>query len=615
MRLLRLDLRDDLDGLHLHPLITIVDDAEGRRRDLLLEVIRQLSTGSTTGLRGLIEHDGELVELESSIGSPFAHLATSASVVVHVDGPEVDRRSGGGIDHEIAWWEQQAALDDAIVEEIRAHFDLSIKARMWRQRAGPSSAVSVDRQVSPQQRKTAVGEALDSLASIARVVPNPDPELEALIARWDRYRERRRADEARLKDLAEQVAAAEAALVAALEADEQAKIDARPAILSSEDERRLEELFGRSHESSLFRKGLSQDEAAEMQALLASVGASSYTEYSVTRMSPTVPPDKLAMVQQAELEVERATEHLDRVRVERADDEAVRALKDELNAIKSECQPLLGVLVPSDIGAALRGRQTMIDNPDWLAAYNRLRDVLSVHEIGLPTGLDPDDAVSWTRDWLGSSTVQQGELGEASPQNTPAADDGNGRPEPSAVSSLPPVGPTQRSVAVSGPGLAAAVHSEPVDLAEDPPVDLSDLALLLARHEQALSQIDRAERNAARSALRLNRLRQLKRDTEYQAGPATAAEVMRLVAPAAERILEDVGGSVPLAVVGNLRSLPAAEIEALLDALDEVAQQIQVVLVSDNPVMAEWAARAGLGRVDRLVVPLLSTPGDWPAGD
>ena len=53
---------------------------------------------------------------------------------------------------------------------------------------------------------------------------------------------------------------------------------------------RLEALFDLSNESSLWRKGLSGDEEAEMRALLQSVGVSSWTEYSVLRMSPTVPP-------------------------------------------------------------------------------------------------------------------------------------------------------------------------------------------------------------------------------------------------------------------------------------------------------------------------------------
>ena len=119
---------------------------------------------------------------------------------------------------------------------------------------------------------------------------------------------------------------------------------------------------------------------------------------------------------------------------------------------------------------------------------------------------------------------------------------------------------------------------------------------LLVRHNRALAQIDKAERAAARSALRVRDLKQQLRSRTTAPELTTAAEVLALIAPVAEQVLSDVGGSLPIAVVGDLAGLPEAEVEAMMGAIEEVAEQVQVIMVTGHDGIGQWAERAGLER-------------------
>ena len=557
MRFLRLDYRDDLRGVDLHPLLSVVTAVGEREIDHLLEAVRRLSTGSTSGLRGLVEHGGLLVELDPVEGEPLQDLTTSATVVVHVDGIDADDGTSG-LEREIARWERQAAVDSATVEEIRSHIDLSVTARAHRLRnrlAPTRPAVGNPAMTAGRLRVRAVRRAFDALARLDPVVAEPAPEVEELVERWEAYCRRRNEHEGHLVALAAQVADAERSVSVASEALVAARDANRPVLLAPEREARLEELWVLSNESSLWRKGLNQEEQAEMQALLHSVGVSSWTEYGVLRMSPVVAPIQQAAVQRAENDLDRARRQLERARAERAGDEITRGLHDELAAIKSDCKPLLGVLVPSDIGAALRQQRRMIENPRWVEALNDLRDVLSSNDLHPPGGFEVAEIVGWTDSWL------------------------------------------RAQESLHQPGKATLSSEQPGD-EQELRIELDRERQALIRHERALSQIDRAERNAARSGLRVQQLRSQLRDRVEQPTPTTAAEIMDMVVPAAEQVLSDLDASVPLAVVGELPDLPPSEIDALMECLEEVAQRVQIVVVTENPAVGEWARRVGLERAD-----------------
>ena len=122
------------------------------------------------------------------------------------------------------------------------------------------------------------------------------------------------------------------------------------------------------------------------------------------------------------------------------------------------------------------------------------------------------------------------------------------------------------------------------------------VSLALVRHERALAGIDRAERNAFRSAIKVRELKGQLHGRGRDASPASAAEVMARVVPVAEQVLSDIGGSVPIAIVGELPGLPAPEIAAMMAAMEEVARQVQIILITANDEIAAWAGRAGLER-------------------
>lgn len=558
MRFLRLDYRDDLFGLDLHPLISVVTMPRSTERDHLLEAVRRIANGSTGGIRGLVEHQGLLVELGTDVGEPLHELSTSATVVLHVDGLDGDDREAG-LCREIDRWERQAAIDSARVEEIRSHLDLSAKARaeQLRDRLDPGRATPPVGTGMGTPRVRAVRAAFDAVGELEPMIPNSAPEIVALIERWEHYQERRSGHDQHLAALAGRVAAAERAVALAAQAVKEANEEAKPALLGPDDEARLDELHHLSNESTLWRKGLNSDEAAEMMALLNSVGVTSYTEYLVARMSPTAPPDKLAAIEAAEAAFEASRAQLERARIDGAEDEIAIGLRDELRAIKAECRPYLGVLVPSDLGGALRQQLEMVENPDWVEAVNGLRDALASNDLHPPGGFEPGEVIGWTDSWLRAQ--------ESMPPS------GRSKPEP---------------VPVDEHELRATR------------LELDAELQVIIRHERALGQIDRAEHCAARSRERVQQLRDQLRDRSGQPAPVTADEVMTIVEPVAEQILNDIDGSVPLAIVGEFPGLAPTEVEALLEAIEEMAKRVQIVLVTENEDIADWAGRVGLTRAD-----------------
>ena len=553
MRFLRLDFRDDLNSLDLHPLITVVPPLEQANASQLFEAVRRLSGGSTVGLRGLVEHQGLLLELDASSGDPLRAVTTSAAVLVSLDGISTEPEASG-LQAEIDRWERQAAIDAATVEEIRSHLDLAVKARAATLRAslGSDRNSPASTLTARKLRLAAVRKAFDAVHRHDAEIAESDPILEELIERWDRYRLAHSQSESHLRELSATVTDAERAVAAAKEALARAQELSRPVLLTAEQEARLETLYDQSSESSLFKRGLSSEDQAEMQALLHSVGVESYTEYSVFRMSPTVPADKLAAVQLAESELQMAEQRLQRTTAERDVDDVAGRLQEDLERLKADCQPYLGVLIPSDIGAALRAKIVRVENPQWLQALNGLRDALSSNDLHPPCGFEPTEILGWTDSWLRA----------------------------------------QESLQTTEPDPVDAAASD----AAEQERQMRAVSLALVRHERALAGIDRAERNAFRSAIKVRELKGQLHGRGRDASPASAAEVMARVVPVAEQVLSDIGGSVPIAIVGELPGLPAPEIAAMMAAMEEVARQVQIILITANDEIAAWAGRAGLER-------------------
>lgn len=112
MRLLRLDLGCGGVTLDLHPLVTVVSGLGDRERHELIDSIRALAGGRASGICGLVQHQGLLLELDGSI-PPGMSGAIVDDVVVDADvdpdhlamlldstpptGSGLDRRADAGV--------------------------------------------------------------------------------------------------------------------------------------------------------------------------------------------------------------------------------------------------------------------------------------------------------------------------------------------------------------------------------------------------------------------------------------------------------------------------------------------------------------------------------------
>ncbi len=551
MRFLRLDFRDDLNSIDLHPLVTVVTSLDSDHQRQLLQAVRRLASGTAVGLRGLVQHEGLLVELDAGSADLLGTPPTSADVLVYLDNA-TDAAGLVALRAEIDQWERQAEFDAVVVEEIRANLDLAAKA----------SAARLRRQIDPENddssttnaadlRLGAVRSAYDRLLATDRTFTDADPDLVAVVERWDDYVRRADDNEEHLSKLARRVSVAEADLSMRRKEMMKADEEAQPVVLTADEEARLEILADPSTDPT--RKGrrknsLSEEEEEEMRALLAKVGAESWTAFSVQRLSPAVAPEKKSALERATKAMSEAEQTLINARDERDADETASLLNDELEEIKNDARPYLGVLVPTDIGSALRDQIQIVDNPEWSDALRALRDTLAANDVRPTGGIEPDEIIEWTKSWISQ---------ESEPHDRRAGD----------------------TKAIS-----------------DPVAALAERTRALAQHDRAVARLDAAEQRAADSAKRLADLRK-SQETWSERPPITnAAEVMERVNPVVEQSIADAGGAVPIVLIGDFNDVPDAETVTLMAELESLGSQLQVIVVTQRAEVARWAMDAGLER-------------------
>lgn len=556
MRFLRLDFRDDLNSIDFHPLLTVVSSLSAGQRRQLFEAVRRLSSGSTVGLRGLVEHQGLLVELDAAAGEPLGPATTTAAVLVFVDGVAI-RQDQVGLQAEIDQWERQATIDAVAVEEIRSNLDLAVRAKAFNlcRAVDPDGTGIVGRQATPRRLKIdAIRTAFDAVAAHESHIADCDPAIAALLERWDEHLALVESSEEHLDQVAKEVRAAERAVEGSDTRLREARVAAQPRFLTDEQETRLEALHDIAQEAEgrgKRKRTLTEEEQQEYDDLLASVGARSWTDYSMFRFSTSVSPELSRAVEEAEVELTVATQALEAARNYQARDEVAIKLQKNLELIKTDAKPYLGVLVPADVGAALQNQIEQVENPDWVQAVNDLRDALSSNDLHPPYGFEPNEILGWTDSWL---RAQEGL--DVSTESSSTEDDSYA----------------------------------------DLMAQMSDARHSLVKHNRALSQIDRAERAAIRSAMRVRDLKNQLRIRSAEPEATTASEIVAMVRPVAERVLQEIKGSVPIAVVGDMAALPANEADMLMSHLEAIAKQVQVILVSEHPSLAGWVSRAGMER-------------------
>ena len=398
----------------------------------------------------------------------------------------------------------------------------------------------------------AVRDALAAVNAHEQLIFNYDPEIQALIERWETYNERSLENEEHVRHIAAQVSEAERSVEDSEKALIVAQEEAQPVTLSAVEEARLEELSDLADESQqgMWKKSPTEEDEAERNRLLAKVGVESWTEYTMSRMSSSVPADKLAAVKEAELNLDVSKLACERAKSYQAGDAVSGELADELESIQAEAEPYLGPTIPADIGTALAAQVSSSENPDWTGALDDLRQVLSSNDLRPPHGFEPSEILGWADSWL--------------------------RAEESIDSSN-----------------ESDQHAEDE---EDPAERTRNVYLGLARHKRALTRIGLAERAALQSAIRVRDLKKQLQARSTTAEPTTAAEVLAMIAPVAEQILSEVGGSIPVAVVGELAAVSDPEIDPMMRAIEEVAKQVQVIMVTTNERVIEWVGQVGLER-------------------
>ncbi len=83
--------------------------------------------------------------------------------------------------------------------------------------------------------------------------------------------------------------------------------------------------------------------------------------------------------------------------------------------------------------------------------------------------------------------------------------------------------------------------------------------------------------------------------TASEATPAEEVEWYLLARLAAQRSVS-VAGSVPVLLDDALRGLAAEDVPPVLDGLERMAEAVQVIIVSEDPVVAAWATSVGIRR-------------------
>ena len=552
MRLLRLDLPHGRSTIDLHPFVTVARDLSPSDTNELLETVRRLARGSTAGISGLVQNQGLLVDLDG-FGDDGALAVTGANVVVDCDAAA--QAGVAALQAQIEQTRQRVEIDAVVVEEIRANLDASARARVaiLEAKLGPEEGkrlAALDAEIEQ------IAAGLEAAAAHPRVVWEATDEILELRRRWSDHMGRRGDAEQHFAMLMDGVKQAEDRVVAARAALDAAHEAAKPVRLSRAEEARLEALSFPELDKSRrgkWRKALRPEEEEEKAELLARVGVESWTEYTLDRVAPSPAPGKMEAARAAAKALATAEELLDEARSRLATDELTSQLNDAEDAIRAAARQHLGYLLPADVGAALEELVVEKPNPEWLLAVKALSDLLptidapSVESATSPVPVEPgpDDAAS---------------------------------------------------VVTAAERWLETRRRERADIDFDRlRADLQEAEQHLARHERALPRLGRAEAAVKASRRRLAGLEELVAARGAHDSGAVDA-VLGAIAPIAAQIEQEVAGSVPIAVLGRFDALGDQAARELMDALEQHANSLQILVISEHPAIGSWAEEAGLDR-------------------
>jgi hypothetical protein len=545
MRILRLDLGGDIGTIDLHPFISVLHDFGAIQDEALIEAIRSLVSGSGDGIHGLVENAGHLIELDPLSSEAIGPLTTE-NIIVRIDelatGVTGDSAT---LTAELDRERRAAQIDAVYVEEIRADLSPAIAAKVQRLRDELDRAANGEHSALEQS----IDRIKQHLAATAEIPPMlreiPD-EVAELIAVWDSYAAARGAAQPHLDELSQIVQRADGALGRAQADLVDAKAGARPVLLTHAEDERLEELTQPSIERRGRKsKGLTDQEEIELAALLGKVGVPTYTGYAMYRLNPTASPEKMAEVELAEARVVAAQQELDESRSSLEIDQVAADLNTQFDGVKAKAREHLGPMLPSDLGSALAKLVVETDNPAYFDALRELYDLSEAENIPFPDGLEPAQMPEAVANWV---VYQETQL-----KNGPVVDEKQLR------------------------------------------TDLEKAEVRLDRHARAMGRIDRLEAKSEGSATRVREIEdQIERMTT--GANMSAQGVLEAIAPLIHRIRGENDGSVPVVLAGQFTDLADEEVGVLMDQLEAVAQEHQLIVLTDRRAASSWASAAGLRR-------------------
>lgn len=550
MRLLRLDLGSELGTVDLHPFMSQIHSLRPDQREALINAVRAITTGSRSLPFGLVEVDGQLTELQGEATAGIGPFTTE-DVVLVVDDLVVGEFDLPGRVAELDQARKQAQIDAVYVEETRADLVPSALADVQRLKDKLEGREERDPAVvNAESRIETVARAVDAIRSVPAVIRETPPEVSGLVGRWDAYKASTEAAESHLAQMNQRILQAETALTQALEDQAEAKAAAVPVVLTAAEDARLTELSTESIDKRKRGRKNSDEEESEAEALLAKVGQETFASYVMYRMMPEPAPENVAALESATANVAAAKDDVEEARTALSADPTFVGLNAEFDGIKDEARGHLGMMLPDDLGGALEALVHEKENPEWVdLARHLVGELLSVGLEGSTIeAVDPVQLPDLADGWLKTARNE----------------------------------------------LQMMIGGEPDR--EQLQADLEQAEVRFQRHARAMSRIDQREAQAAASTDRVRDLEALIARAEgADAGVPTddlGAQVRRL----ADQVRADAGAAVPLLLDGDFTGLGDGEIINMLNSLEPMAQEVQLILLTERDVVNKWVGEVGLRR-------------------
>ncbi len=537
MRILRLDLSTGDGTVDLHPFISIVQGLDSTETADLIDAIRGLVRGSTTGHGGLVESNGELIELRSG-AAPIGPL-TVEDVYVTVGGQQDD---GDPVvlvaDRDRA--KRFATIARVKLEEARANIDPGAAHRVRVLQNALSAFEVPEGEVDRTSNIRSMISRVRGLPAVLREMP---ADIQEMLTEWERYEDARRQAQPELDALNQRVESCIAQREAAQIGVDESLARAVPVILTREEDRQVEDLANPDVGGKKARRS-TDDDHRELQTLLAKVGQTSYLDYVMYRLAPIPSAESLANLEGARTHLEQVEARLGEARFEMQFGPVQASLNEVLESVKETARVHLGPMLPSDLGAALRRQVIETANPEFSEALRDLYHELKRVGAEVSDTIQPEALVEWAETWA----------------------DEVDRPKEHT-------GPTR-----------AHLFGQ-MTLAEH------DLEL----HDRAMTRVEGLEADAEQAVDEFQASEERLRSSIGDVG-TSADRALALLRPLADRVRSEAGGSVPLILHGDFADLTSSGLEEMFDQLEVLAQDLQLIVLCDRAEAASWAGGVGLRR-------------------